>query len=163
MVCIRESTKPIFWSKWGQFDRAKPIFKILLASWAFYIIEKGFRSFNSENLGSVGQRAAKLQAIKLWEWFNPARSRMRAKWFECGRGRVADFFLRTPTLTASNFAALWPIDLEILAIKDLLFFSQCIEFQGAGSILKVSFALSKWPHFHRVYLVTVCKRSSIAF
>ena len=65
VVCIKEATKPIWWSKWGHFDRAKPIFKILLASWTFYIIEKGFRYSNSENLGSVGQRAAKLQAIKL--------------------------------------------------------------------------------------------------
>ena len=28
---------------------------------------------------------------------------------------------------------------------------QCIEFQGADSILKVGFVQSKWPHFHRVY------------
>ena len=32
----------------------------------FDTIFKGFRSFNAENLGSVGQRAAKLLAIKLW-------------------------------------------------------------------------------------------------
>ena len=34
--------------------------------------------------------------------------------------------------------------------------------QETGSILKVDFAWSKGPHFHRVYLVTVCKRSSMA-
>ena len=34
--------------------------------------------------------------------------------------------------------------------------------QGAGSTLRVGFTMSKWPHFHRVYLVTVCKRSYIA-
>ena len=34
--------------------------------------------------------------------------------------------------------------------------------QEAGSILKVSFALSKWPHFHRAYLVTVCKQGATA-
>ena len=28
-------------------------------------VEKGFRSFNSENLGSVDQRAAKLLAVKV--------------------------------------------------------------------------------------------------
>ena len=32
----------------------------------------------------------------------------------------------------------------------------------AGSTLRMGFALSKWPHFHRVYLVTVHKRSSMA-
>ena len=30
-----------------------------------------------------------------------------------------------------------------------------LEVQEAGSILKVCFALSKLPHFHRAYLVTV--------
>ena len=39
-------------------------------------LKKGFRSFDSENLGSVGQRAAKLLAIRLWEWFDPGRSRI---------------------------------------------------------------------------------------
>ena len=92
--------------KWGHFDRVKLTFKTLLPSWNFYTIWKGFRSFNAENLGSVGQRAAKLPAIKLWEWFDFARVRTRANWFEWGRGRPADFFLRPPTLTASNFDAL---------------------------------------------------------
>ena len=55
-----------------------------------------------------------------------------------GMAEAADFFLRTQTLTASNFA-----DPRFLALKDLLFFLQCIEFQGADSILKVVFALSK--------------------
>ena len=45
-----------------------------------------------------------------------------------GMAEAADFFLRTPTLTASNFAALWPTDPKFLALKDLLFFLQCIEF-----------------------------------
>ena len=75
---------------------------------------------------------------------------------------AADFFLRTPTLTASNFAALWPTDPKFLALKYLLFFSQCSEFQSAGSILKVGFALSKWPHFNRAYLVTMCKQKLVA-
>ena len=32
----------------------------------FFIVLERFRSFNAENLGSVGQRTAKLPAIKLW-------------------------------------------------------------------------------------------------
>ena len=68
---------------------------------------------------SIGQWAAKLPAIKLWEWFDPGCSRTRADRFECGRGWKADFFFRPPTLTASNFAALWPTDSKFLAIKDL--------------------------------------------
>ena len=41
VVYIRESTKPILCSKWGHFDKAKSILKILLAFWTFYTIEKG--------------------------------------------------------------------------------------------------------------------------
>ena len=78
VMYVTESTKPILCSKWGKFGRAKPILEILLASWTFGKVEKGFRSFNSKNLVSVGQRAAKLLAIKLWEWFDPGRSRIRA-------------------------------------------------------------------------------------
>ena len=33
--------------------------------------EKGFRSFNTSNMRSVGQRAAKLPAVKLLEYFDP--------------------------------------------------------------------------------------------
>ena len=65
VVCVRESTKSILFDKWSHFNRAKPILKILLASWTFCRVDKGFRSFNSENLGSIGQRVAKLLAIKL--------------------------------------------------------------------------------------------------
>ena len=64
LVCIRESTKPSLCSKWGHFDSAKPIPKILVASWTFGTVEKKFRSLNTENLGSVGQRTAKLLTIK---------------------------------------------------------------------------------------------------
>ena len=68
---------------------------------------------------SVGQRAAKLPVIKLLEWFDPGTSRTRADWFECGRGRMADFFLRPPTLKASNFAALQSTDSILTKLKDL--------------------------------------------
>ena len=105
--------------KWHYFVRAKLILKMQLASWTFDIILKGFRSSNAEYLGSVGQRAAKWPAIKLWEWFDPGTTRIRANWFERGRGRSADFFLWPPTLTAGNFEALWPTDLKFSVLKDL--------------------------------------------
>ena len=58
---------------------------------------------------------------------------------------------------ASNFAALWPTDSKFSALKDLILFSTVAKDQKASGILKVVFALSKWPYLHRVYLVTVCK------
>ena len=68
----------------------------------------------------VGQRAAKLLAIKLWEWFDFARVRTRADHFRWGRGRLADFFLRPPTLKASNFEALYSTNPIFTVLKDLL-------------------------------------------
>ena len=82
---------------------------------------KRFRCLNAENLGSVGQRAAKLLAVKVGGLKKKSASRPRPQsasllGFEpgpngiahalAGMAEAADFFLRTPTLTASNFAAL---------------------------------------------------------
>ena len=83
----------------------KPPLKCVLNFWH----SLGFRSFNTDNLGSVGQRAAKLPAIKL-RMIQPERTRFRANWFKCGWGQAADFFLRPPTFTADNFKAVWPTD-----------------------------------------------------
>ena len=55
----------VYEGKWGHFDRTESTFKMLLASWNFYIVLKGFRSFNAKNLNYSGQRAAKLPTIKL--------------------------------------------------------------------------------------------------
>ena len=63
----------------------------------------GFRSCNAENLGSVGQRTAKLPAIQLWEWFDTGPTGTQAGWFKLGQGRPANFFLRPPALTVGNF------------------------------------------------------------
>ena len=44
---------------------------------------------------------------------------MQADWFECGGGRMADFFLRPPVLKASNVAALQITDSIFIQIKNL--------------------------------------------
>ena len=133
-----------------------------LASWTFYTILKGFRSFNAENVGSVGQRAAKLPAIKLWEWFDFARVRTRADWFKWGRGRMADFFMRPPTLKAGNFEALWLIDPIFTALKVLNPLKRSFKHQEASYNFKLGFALSNRPHFNSVYLVRVPFLTGIA-
>ena len=62
-------------------------------------------------------------------------------------GSGGRLFLRSPTLTASNFAALESTELKFLALKDLNLLKTVSKFQEDRSILKVGFALSKWPHF----------------
>ena len=46
------------------FERAKSTLKMLLASWTFDTVLKGYRSLIAVNLRSVGQRALKLLAVK---------------------------------------------------------------------------------------------------
>ena len=62
-----------------------------------------------------------------------------------GMAEAADFFLRTLTLTASNFAALQPTDPKFSARKDLNPFTIVLNVQGASSILRVIFV--KIPSF----------------
>ena len=126
---------------------------MLLASWFLVYFFKRLISFNAINLGSLEQRAAKLQAIKLWDWFDHEPSWIRADWIELGRDRAAVFFLRPPNLTASNFQALWCTGLVFTELKDLNVFKKYNKNQEANSILWVGFNLSKRPHSHRAYLV----------
>ena len=45
---------PIYDMKWGHFDRVKSTFKMLLSSSNFDTVFKKIRSFDAENLDSVG-------------------------------------------------------------------------------------------------------------
>ena len=47
---------------------------------------------------------------------------------------------------ASNFAVLWPTKPKFSASKDLNTFSIVLKFQESSRILRMGFALSKWPH-----------------
>ena len=75
-------------------------------------------------------------------------------------------FLREISGGGRNFAppqgssVIW--DVRVRRVKVLILFSTVSKDQKTSSILKVGFALSKWPHLHRVYLVTVFKRGATA-
>ena len=105
---------------------------------------------------------AKLPAIKVWEWFDFARVRTQADWFKWGRGRMADFFMRPPTLKAGNFEALWLIDPIFTALKVLNPLKRYFKHQEASYNFKLGFALSNRPHFNSVYLVRVPFLTGIA-
>ena len=75
--------------------------------------------------------------------------------------KAADFFLRTPTLTASSFAALWFTNLKFLALKDLNLLKKFTKNEETCSFLKADFALSKSTHLHRAYLLTLRKQMSM--
>ena len=135
---------------------------IMLASWTFGTVLKGFRCFNNENLRSVGQRAAKLPAIKVWELFDPGRSQTRAEWFEWGRGLPADFFLRPSTLKAGNFEALYSLDPIFTVLKFLNPLKRYFKNQEASYNFKLGFVLSNRPYFNSAYLVRVPFLTNIA-
>ena len=135
--------------KWGHFERAKPTFKMLLASWFFVCFFKRFRCLNAENLGSVGQRAAKLLAVKVGGLKKKSAGRPRPQ-----SASLLGFDSRSrsnhsESLMAGNFAAHWPTDPKFSALKHLNFLKKHTKNQEASSILRVVFALSKWPHLHR--------------
>jgi len=82
-------------------------------------------------------RMTQLQAIS-----NPV------DWFEWGQGWVADFVLRPPTLTASNFYALKSTDFIFTVLKDLTLLRKYIKNQKGSYNFRQGFAFSNRPHFH---------------
>ena len=131
---------------------------MLLASWYLAYFFKQFRSLIAEILTSLGLMAPKLPVVKvggltkksaIWPWPHSNQS---------AQVRGGPGSNHSQTLMAGNFAALWSTDAKFLAWKDLNFFKKYIKNQNTSSTLRVVFALSEWPHFHKDYLVTVCKQ-----
>ena len=75
---------------------------------------------------------------------------------------MADFFLRPPTLTASNFKALSAIDPIFTVLKDLNLLKNYTKSQKASYNFKLDFALSNRLHFNSVYLARVPFLTGIA-
>ena len=84
------------------------------------------------------------------------------------RWNLTCFKKRFRSFNAKNLGSVEQRSAKLLAVKvfsvfkDLYPFQSVSKVKGAGSNLRVSFALSKWPYFHRVYLVTVCKPGAMA-
>ena len=51
---LENQQSPFYDMKWGHFDRVNSTFKMLLSSWNFDTVFEKIRSFDAENLGSVG-------------------------------------------------------------------------------------------------------------
>ena len=81
--------------------------------------KKGFRSFNTENLRSVGQRASKLPAVKVGGHKKKSADRPRPLSNQLARIRVVPGSNHSQSLMAGHFAALQPTDLKFSALKDL--------------------------------------------
>ena len=98
----------------------------------------------------------KLQYVKLWGWFHcpglepgpPARGSTMAEW--------QNFF--------SNLQLWQPVTLQSFVLqrltvslwKGLSLIKNILSIQKVGRIFNIDFALSKWPHLHRPYVVGGC-------
>ena len=78
------------------------------------------------------------------------------------KAKVADFFLRPPTLTASNIEALLSKDSIFTSLKDLNLLKKYTKYQETSYNFSLGFALSNRPHFNSVYLVRVPFLTGIA-
>ena len=105
--------------KWGEFERAKTTLKMLLATWFLVCFFKRFRSFEAKNLGSVGQRAAKLLAVKVGGLKKKSAAQPRPHSKQSARIRERAGSNQSQSLMAGNFAALLPTDPKFLSSKDL--------------------------------------------
>ena len=73
------------------------------------------------------------------------------------KAKEADFFLRPPTLKASNLGALLSKDLEVLVSTDLNVLKKYTKNQEASYNPRLGIALSDRLHLQRAFLVTVCR------
>ena len=104
--------------------------------------------------------ASKLLAVKFGGLKKKSATRPQAYLNQLAWVRLPPGSNHFQSLTNSNFAALWPTEFVFAVFKDLKLLKT--KKKESGSILRVSFALSKWPHLHRVYLINVCKRGPTA-
>ena len=66
------------------------------------------------------------------------------------------------SLMASNFEALWPTDSKFSELKDLNPFLTDWKVQEASRMLRIGFALSKWPHLlHKMGFVDSLTQTTV--
>ena len=116
---IQIALLPVYDVKWGHFEGAKMTLKMLPASWYSKYLFNGFRSFDIVNMGSVGQRASKLLAVKVGGLKKKSAIWPRPLSNQSARIRVVPGSNHSQSLMAGHFAALWPTDPKFSALKDL--------------------------------------------
>ena len=76
---------------------------------------------------------------------------------QCVMGQVAEFFSKPPTLTACNFAALWPTGTRNKYIFGKVYYPLLISFcSRTWQHYQAIFVVSKCTHFYRAYKLRVC-------
>ena len=101
---------------------------------------------------SVGQRAAKLQSVKI-RWFDCPGLKPRHHAY-CWT-KASSIFFSTLNLTSYHFEALYPTETHS-ATLERSWYCCWYRFCSIFCILKMDVALSKWIHIHNAYDVGVC-------
>ena len=122
--------------------------------WYFVYFFKRFRSFNTVDMSSVGQRASKLPDFKVGGLKKKSATRPQHHLNQSAQVRLWPGSNHSQSLMAGNFVAFWPIHLKFLELRNLSLF-KTLKSQVTSSILRMAFALSKTPHFNSVYLLRV--------
>ena len=117
---------------------------------------KIFRSFQRGTVGLCRSKRCKITSCQSWRSQERSASRPRPQSASLPGFEPRSRSNHSQSLMAGNFAALWPTDPKFLALKDLNPFKIVSKVQKTSSILRVGFALSKWPHLHRAYVVGGC-------
>ena len=131
------------------FWEGKNYLKIVASLLIFCMLFKRFRSFIVVNMESVDWRTAKLLAFKVGGLKKKSAIQPRPHSNHLAHIRERPGSNHSQILMAGNFAAPWPTDSKFLSIKDLNLFQKYTKTREASSILRVIFAISKWPHLHR--------------
>ena len=97
----------------------------------FSVLLKRFRSLNAENLGSVGQRAAKLLSVKVGDLKKKSAIRPRPHSNRSAHVQEHPGSNHSQRLMAGNFEALWPADPKFSAFKDL---NSCQKFKRLAAV-----------------------------
>ena len=121
----------------------------------FGILFQTVKSFIAKILKSFGQMASKLPVVKVGGLMKKSAIWPRPHSNQSARVQVVPGSNHSQSLMAGNFAALWPKDSKFSELKDLNPFKTVSKVQEASSILRMGFALSKYPHFNSTYLVRV--------
>ena len=128
---------------------------MLPISWEKTMLKMDSRSFQNCTVGLCRSKGYKDTSCQNWRFEKKFCLSAGVKPHECGQVSSPRQLDHPWSLTGCNFAALWPTDFLFPGSKDLNLSKKCTRNQEAGSILKIIFAHSKWPHLHRVYLIRV--------
>ena len=122
---VQTALLPVDDVKWGHFEREKMTLKMLPASYYLKYLFEGFRSFNIVNMGSVGQRASKLLAVKVGGLKKKFAIWPRPLLNQSARVRLRLGSNLSQSLTDINFTALCLRDPIFTGCKDLNLLKRC--------------------------------------